>query len=208
MREDRSDESIHRIIQIWMDRDVESFIEYVQRRGPSARRNRNYHISLDEPLIAHLARRSPEAAWDVADRLPGPPATRQWSIVSTLAAKDPSAAAEFVRAHKSELSSASQAYGGWYQLDPIEMMPVVEALVDGSAKSNLVYELSRFYLDANDLDAAAAAEWFNGLDEFQQKLIERRIKDTALQSLSSQPENVDVLRRLWKVPDPAADGAK
>ena len=183
-------------------------LKYLGNRGTLWRRNRNHHVSLESPLITRLARRDPEAAWDMAERLPGSAAMRQWGIVSILAAKDANSAAAFVRSHADELSSAQHAYGGWFQVDPLEMMPIVDALKDGSAKSYLVYELSRYYIDAENLDASAAGKWFASLGEDLQKSIEGRInrQDDAL--LLRQTRNLDALRVVWKVPARGAGAAK
>jgi hypothetical protein len=207
IRGDRCDASIHRLLYIWVERDMEGYIKYLGNRGTSVRRSRNYHISLESPLTLQLAGRDPEKAWDMAERLPGSAAMRQWGIVSILAAKDAISAAAFVRSHSDELSSAQQAYG-WFQLDPLEMLPIVDALKDGSAKSSLVYELSRYYIDAENLDAAAAGKWFASLGEDLQKLIEVRINRREDALLPGQTRNLDALRRLWRVPARDAGAAK
>lgn len=158
-------------------------------------------IDIGGPVLKTAIRLDPDEAWVLAGKMPGIPDMHRWSILTSLVEHDPAAALAFLEKHRDDFSASQQAYGFWFIMDPMKILPLLDRFNAGPAKNDLVKESARYYLENPGQEAAAEA-WFRKLPPDLQEQATRKLVEDTFHPM--EPAQQETYLRIWKT-EPVAD---
>lgn len=196
VRNARSGEGLQRLLQMWADRDPAGFTAW----GKAQPQYRNLEfvsgsIGIGDLVMKTTIRHDPDEAWILAGRMPGLPDMHRWSILTSLVERDPAAAVAFLGKHRDVFSASQQAYGFWFIMDPMKILPLLDQFSAGPAKNDLVKESARYYLENPGQEAAAEA-WFAKLPPDLREQAASKAREPAFHPL--EPAHRETYLRIWK----------
>jgi len=189
-----------RLMQIWQERDLDSFLAWGRNQPDSRMLPRaGYGIGILYGVISAACLKSPGFAWKLAEDV-APNSSRadinRGYVIGFLLRSDQNIARDFVRQHQDEIQAFHQSNLGWYGVDPQKALPVAMEIPPGAVRSSILKELARYYGEKAD-KIGEAKTWFQSLPTENQEEMRKMVNEETLFYGISETHKIR-LREVWK----------
>ena len=193
-------ERVFRLMQIWQERDLESFLAWGRNQPDSRMLPRaGFGIGILYWVISAACSKSPEFAWKLAKDI-APNSLRadinRGYVIGFLLGSDQKAAQDFVRQHRDEIQGFEQSNMGWYGVDPQKALSVAMEIPPGAVRSSILKELARYYGEKAD-KIGEAKTWFQSLPTENQEEMRKMVNEETPFYGISETHKIQ-LREAWK----------
>jgi hypothetical protein len=194
------DEQVYRLMQIWQERDLESFLVWGRNQPDiKALPGTGFNIEVRSEVISAACLKSPGFAWKLAKDLTSnimQADRNRGAVIGFLLRSDPNTARDFVRQHVDEIQAFNQSNLGWYGVDPQKALPVAMEIPPGAVRSSILKELARYYGEKAD-KIGEAKTWFQSLPTENQEKMRKMVNEENPFYGISETHKIR-LREAWK----------
>ncbi len=191
-------ERVFRLMQIWQERDLESFLAWGRNQSDTKMLTiEGYFLLIPYKIISAACLKSPEFAWNLAKDI-APNSFRadsnRGAVISFLLSSDQKTARDFVRQHQDEIQGFHESAQGWYGVDPQKALPVALEIPPGPVRNSIIRGLARYYGENAD-KIGEAKTWFQSLPAENQEDLRKMVN--AENSDYTETDKIR-LREAWK----------
>ncbi|MGI9239716.1 MAG: hypothetical protein ACR2RV_02885 [Verrucomicrobiales bacterium] len=191
---------IWQISRAWIRRDWSGHVEWLltQPAHLPVGNSNNAYVGIRGPALYFLTEEDPAAAWELAERF-GSDERSKWRILTETLKRDPALALQLAEAHPGIMaSSTNHVINASSDIDPMLMIPVMEALHPGGGRTTLANDGANYYASRPDR-LASASEWFGQLTPDAQRYIVNKLERGNFYGDGIE-EVVPQLREIWTLP--------